>query len=430
MQSGLRSAGLAIAAAALFATDGAFAQEAPARVTPELKSALPENESEAAVVAFTRQKAASGELLLAAASLEGALLTNPNAHGVRAVYASILCRLDDRQGAEVQLDLLKGHSIRPEYWRDVTTACGEIPEPRAAAGSGLGWWGEVAAGLQWDSDATNALITAEAFYIPDFPPRKSGLSAVAAAQFGIRARAPWDDGFFYAGAAVHNLTWIDGPENKYLAGEVRAGLGGRFGQFEWAAGGYARHLRIFDDPYLTEFGGQAELGWSVSPNSRVVVRAEAGRQNFRNTSYYVGPGIGIFVMQDGWKETIYFEYQHRIREQDQLILGMGVDNKSAQEEFNSYYGARLFGSYRTMLSSSGFYGTLSASYRHLIYRGLDDRIDDRAYGRAALGIPLAKSGLNLEAGLSYTIRNSSGPPEDYHSVGGDLRLIWRFGKGG
>jgi len=44
-------------------------------------------------------------------------------------YASLLCRLDDRQGAELELGLLAGKPIADPDWVGVNAACGPVALP-------------------------------------------------------------------------------------------------------------------------------------------------------------------------------------------------------------------------------------------------------------------------------------------------------------
>jgi hypothetical protein len=43
----------------------------------------------------------------------------------------LLCRLDDRQGAEVELGLLAGKRIADADWAGVAAACGSVQRPAA-----------------------------------------------------------------------------------------------------------------------------------------------------------------------------------------------------------------------------------------------------------------------------------------------------------
>jgi hypothetical protein len=69
------------------------------------------------------------DLLGALGSLERILLANPEAVAPRLLYASVLCRLDDRQGAELEIGLLAGKAIADPDWAGVVAACGPMARP-------------------------------------------------------------------------------------------------------------------------------------------------------------------------------------------------------------------------------------------------------------------------------------------------------------
>jgi hypothetical protein len=80
-------------------------------------------------VALARRQISDADLLGAAGTLERVLLTHPEAAEARLLYASLLCRLDDAEGAAVELRLLPPEAITDAGWGEVTEACGPIPRP-------------------------------------------------------------------------------------------------------------------------------------------------------------------------------------------------------------------------------------------------------------------------------------------------------------
>src|SRR5262245_2940264 len=103
MRSGSVWVGAPVFALMLLTGARASAQDSQSDVIAQLVATVPDNDDPAAVIGKARQQASAGDLLGAAATLEGALLAHPNAQDVRAVHAAILCRLDDRQGAALDL---------------------------------------------------------------------------------------------------------------------------------------------------------------------------------------------------------------------------------------------------------------------------------------------------------------------------------------
>lgn len=105
----------------------AAAQTAPTDVETLIAASLSPDTG----IALARAQIADRDLLGAAGTLERVLLANPGAVPPRLLYASVLCRLDDRQGAEVEIGLLAGHAFADNDWADVTSACGAIARPAA-----------------------------------------------------------------------------------------------------------------------------------------------------------------------------------------------------------------------------------------------------------------------------------------------------------
>jgi len=80
-------------------------------------------------LALARRQVADTDLLGALGTLERVQFAHPEALAPRLLYASLLCRLDDRQGAEVELSQLAGQAISDPAWAEVTAACGPIARP-------------------------------------------------------------------------------------------------------------------------------------------------------------------------------------------------------------------------------------------------------------------------------------------------------------
>ncbi|MGZ8285066.1 MAG: hypothetical protein ACXW27_02000 [Allosphingosinicella sp.] len=78
---------------------------------------------------LARRQIGASDLLGALGTLERVLFAYPEAAPPRLLYASLLCRLDDRQGAELELGLLAGKPIADADWAGVAAACGPVPRP-------------------------------------------------------------------------------------------------------------------------------------------------------------------------------------------------------------------------------------------------------------------------------------------------------------
>jgi hypothetical protein len=81
-------------------------------------------------LALARRQIADTDLLGALGTLERVQFAHPDALEPRFLYASLLCRLDDRQGAEVEISQLAGRAIADQAWAEVTAACGQVARPR------------------------------------------------------------------------------------------------------------------------------------------------------------------------------------------------------------------------------------------------------------------------------------------------------------
>jgi hypothetical protein len=110
---------LTVAAVAWTAATAQDDPEALAAATQQLDSG----------VALARRQIAASDLPGALGTLERVLFAHPEVVPPRLLYASLLCRLDDHQGAELELGLLAGKPIADSDWAGVAAACGPVPRP-------------------------------------------------------------------------------------------------------------------------------------------------------------------------------------------------------------------------------------------------------------------------------------------------------------
>jgi hypothetical protein len=120
---------IGLSAATIFSSP-VHAQSAPADDAEVLADAALQIETG---MSLARRQVAETDLLGAAGTLERVLFAHPEAPEPRLAYASLLCRLDDAEGAAVELQLVKPETLTDEAWREVTDACGPIPRPAANA---------------------------------------------------------------------------------------------------------------------------------------------------------------------------------------------------------------------------------------------------------------------------------------------------------
>jgi hypothetical protein len=101
----------------------------PARAQDDLDGLVTASQQVDSGMALARRQMAGRDLLGAAGTLERVLIANPEAVPPRLLYASLLCRLDDQEGAGVELDLLADKPTADADWTEVTAACGAVPRP-------------------------------------------------------------------------------------------------------------------------------------------------------------------------------------------------------------------------------------------------------------------------------------------------------------
>jgi len=95
-----------------------------AAATPaELDALVGASAQPASGVALARKQIRAGNMLDALATLERVMINNPRSNEARLLHASVLCRIDDRRGATVELDTLRGRTISQALWAEVDDAC-------------------------------------------------------------------------------------------------------------------------------------------------------------------------------------------------------------------------------------------------------------------------------------------------------------------
>ncbi|HVR92188.1 MAG TPA: hypothetical protein VHG29_13995 [Novosphingobium sp.] len=388
----------------------ASAQDADAAA---LDAAIDASMTPAGAIALARSQAAAGELTEAAATLERVLIAQPRADDVRLAYTALLCRLDDRQAAQLELNALAGRAVSGSGWDEVRAACG-ADFARPASRSYLS--GQAAIGLAYDSDALGEVLvqpTGAAL-------SGDGLAALASAR--LHAHLALGRAFIYGDAGGVAKQSVSGPASEYQFGSAALGFGHALGAGEIAAGGVLRSGRINNQHYVTEYGGELRLSFPEGASGRLTLRGEAVKQDFYQ------PAL------DGWNYGVSFLYTGRPSERVAWFLAGQGEFKTAPSARNEYYAARLSGGVEVQLDERGTYAAFSTSLRYVDFGEeafFPERKDWRFYNRAALGLPLGGTGLTLEAAATHSYRNYNAASglDDYTSFGGELRLVWKFGPG-
>ena len=407
---------------------------APALAQPDNEQAIDtliDESSPGKAVPTARAQTAAGDLMGAAATLERALLVDPNANDARLMYAATLCRLGDAQAARIEIAKLSRQDFSEAAWAETQTACGgdavHPAPPPDAANSRLN--GEAYVGLAYDSDAAGAI----ALQIDDgFTTinHDGGLSLITGLRLGLRSPGYGGGGGFYGSVNVSTKDDVSGPSLDYQIGEVRAGFGRDHGRFGFGIGGVARHILLSGNPYVIELGGQGELMFGNADATRLRLRGEAVHQNYQRG--YPGD------LADGMRYDMSAAIEARLAGRGWASLGVGGEIKNAGRRDFGYRGGRIFAVIQMPVGGGGQYANLSGTLRRINY--LDnppfaDRKDSRAFARAAYGVPLLRQFI-LEGAASYTLRSAKfrstlpyplyGNLATYRSVGGEMRLLWKF----
>ncbi len=414
----LLRAGFVLAAAAI-------AGPALAQSEQEIEALVAESKTPIDAIASARQQTAAGDPTGAAATLERALLENPNANDVRLLYAATLCRLGDPQGARIEIGKLDRQAVGEAMFAEANEACGgALRRPAPAEGdTASGVSGEVYGGLSYDYDAAGALALQTDFF--GSAKRDDGFSLIGGARLALRSSGYAGGGGFYGGFNVTSKHEISGPRLDYDIGELRAGFGSNRSTIGYSIGPVVRHIRLFDDPYVTEYGGQGELLFGSAQSHRVRLRLESVYQNYDGSGF---PGNDA----DGVRFDLSAAYEARVGKRGYFMIGAAGEIKNADERDFGYLGGRIFTAYQHSFVNRDFL-TLSGTLRHIDFRNerfVPDRKDTRAFGRLAYAIALGDSGLFVEGAATYTYRRAKLDGffaiRTYRSPGAEARVIWKF----
>jgi hypothetical protein len=381
----------------------------------ELDALTEQSKSPDSTMELARQQADAGELLEAAATLERYLIVDENADDVRLAYAAVLCRLDDRQSARLELKALRGRSASRAAWDGVEAACGaELAEKRDDAR----FSGSISVGVAYEDDAFGALRVQPNFFFPPF--REDGLSFIGSAQ--LAGRFGDDAAHIYADVRAQTKNRLSGPDADYQFGEAELGFGGAWGDTRLTVGGVVRYGRFEDEPYLTEYGGAAQIGLRAGRRGRAAIRGEVVRQDFEDG------------FRTGYHYDLALSYEHRAPSRLTWFFGAGIELKDARVKTAEYTALRVTGAMELPLDQRGSYSRISSTLRYVDFKNEPfdlPRKDLRLHNRLAFGTPLGIRGLFAEAAATYSYRdyNAASDLLDYGSFGGDLRLIWNFGAG-
>lgn len=390
---------------------------------------------------FARRASDAGDLNAAAGALERVLIADPNRHGARLLYAVILFRLDDLQGARDQLDLLDPVTLTPLQRAEAARYRARIERSRSTTR----FSGTLSAAVTYEEDAAGALTTQfDSILAP--PVSEAGGAAV----FAVRLSAAHDlDGApgyaVFGSVGGYDRSTFDNIDGDVRRGDVEVGVSylGRLNS--WNLSAVARALDILDDPYMREVGVKAQARWRTSTATTLSVSGEAVSQMFDE------PGVDAVALviggdRDGWRYDFNVGLAYRLDARSSVGISAGWQDKQADYTPFGYSGPGIQARYDTG-TRRGQYLAISGGMQWLDYDAPDPvfiglgapaREDVRSWARVAVGAPISaftavgatgdwRQDVGVEGALTYGARNSLAPLADYDSWGAELRLTWRFG---
>lgn len=392
-------------------------------------------------LAYAQEEAQNGNLLYAAAALERILLEHPNAHSVRLFYAVVLYRLDDLQGAKYQLEQLKGVQLTPLQEAERDKYLDLVEHGRDA----FTITGKASAGVDVESDAIGALLNQLDVFFPR-PVKKNGASVVTSGDLNLGyAFGPNDDYSLYLSPSIYSRTTFAGPNADYGVGELRTGIGWSDLNSSWQAGGVVRHYMVFDNPYLTEYGAQGQFSWQPTPYGTIVGTLEVVGQDYHEPAIDFLSHFLLHGTHDGVRYNASIGGAYRFDAFSTLGLSIGYEGDTAGYTPFSYDSLFVSGNFHSLLGR-GAYLDLTGDVSYFNYRARDfvflfgrRREDVRSDARVALGAPMSafseegatgdfRENLIIEGAVSFADRTTKLPLAPFDSVGGQLRLVWKFGE--
>lgn len=406
-----RVPGCALRTVSLLLALAAVPVQAQEAVAPDLEPLIDAGQDPQRALAQASRQEGENDLLGAAATLERALIHSPGADAVRIEYVAVLCKLDDRGSARLELDLLQGRVIGGAVWNRMIAACGaDFAQSKRRVGE---FNASISAGLAYDQNAAEQLTSYEVFGIS----QRAGLAAIGSVH--LDARIPAGTGFVYGSAFAQTHNGLSGADNEYQFGQATLGYGKEFGNSGVSAGAVFRNGRLFGANHVTVYGGQLRLARQVGNSAQLVGAAEVVHEDYASGPFD-GTHYDLTIGFDRTSDTLRRYY-----------LGIGIDRKSAAMNFADYTGFRLAGSAELPLGTGGTMLNASVTVRHIMFDkdGGEDPVKQwRLFARLGAQIPLVGQNLFVEPAVTYRRRdyNDEGPGAVYSSFGGQLSLVWKL----
>ena len=421
--------GLALASAAL-AASSALA------VAPDFDQVMQAPDDARLNLDYATSQANAGHLLEAASALERVLAVHPEWGGARLLYAVVLYRLDDLQGAQAQLGQIDMAALTPLQRAEARKYQADIHQGRDR----LSVHGDLSFGADYESDAAGALaIQVDSFFgVPKTGGWARSVAGDIEGDFKLTPTGPYS---LFAAASGVDEERVSGPDQQYHRIEGQTGVGWSGRQGYWKVAIVDRDYAIFKTHYLTETGGRAEASYRIGTADNISGSFEATQQ------FYKVPIDDFFTGVNGSHNGAHYDlaagWQHRFSAHQSVSGNIGVEDKGARFKAFAYSAARFGADYHAS-NSRGEYVDVSGGVRWVQYKASEPfffdkkRKDTQWFERLAIGAPLSaftqagatgdfRENVIIEAAVHHTTRDTIQPLANYDSTGFEARLLWRFG---
>ncbi len=384
---------------------------------------------------YARQQVAAGDLLSATAALERMLYASPNWDSARLFYALVLFRLDDRQAAIRELDLLDDRPLSPNQ-RALAQSYRENIDNRTSPKAASGVSGRLSIGVRYDDNAGNALADT----LITFANRNDQSAFVQAA---LKYSSPLGDSSLRFNAGVEGQVRRHQAFSRadYDSFGGTAGLSSNFGNgFAWAADAQIAQVNISGDRYLRQYGGRLTLRKALGDTAGLWLRGTWYDQDYDDLTF-----TSIETLRSGNKVTASAGVIKKFNRDSFISASLGYEDKSASDAIFAYNGIRVSSQFRNEFNN-GVYFNGRATYRKLKFDGPSfnnpaptRREDNHVYGQLGLGASFNAIGslmnmtdnpgldnIYIETGVIYTNRDSNNSVLDYENIGAEMKLILDF----
>jgi len=376
---------------------------------------------------YAHQQEERGDSVSALGAVERILLNSEEDDSLRLYYISLLVNVDDLQAARHELKLLNGRQLSEADQKTYDHYRNNLGmSAQAAAHTGTEVEALVAIGVRYDDSAGEVFTSAN----PLLTTSTGDMSVFL--QGSLSFRTPLQ--------RTENAVLRGGIRGQTLRREVFSAvdydtIGGNLGvsggsqSFTWHVD--AEYLKVFvdNDSYLTQFGSKLRFVAGLTETTKMTLTGSYHDQNFDDIAATIGEDG-----RSGGKSAFALGLRHKINENTAVGASVGYVDKAANVDTFAYNGLLISTDiFHNFQNNLYFRGT--GSYQNLSYKGILGRKDNRFLTAATLGGPLANlvsgsntylSNVNLEGTVRYTERNSNLVGIDFDSLGGELRLIFKF----